>query len=301
MPISTPTTQPAPVVVGRWAVVPVIDAVGPAMQARAAFPALPPDELTALLNEFGDAHSTSDRGQLILASQGFVILGPGRVILVDTCLGGPKVPGGTGMRGFSSRWLASLEAAGAPAETVDTVINTHLHHDHVGWNTRLGDDAALTATFPAARYLVARADYEHFAGSSGTPPQRHIEECIAPLDRAGVLEQVAGKVRIDDGVRLVPAPGHTPGHMVVEVSGDGRRVLLAGDLIHHPLQLRRPDVSAAMCVDPRLSAATRLEVLDRYADTDTVFLASHLPRGGVLRRDGDAFLLETEGPRHGLI
>ncbi|MEA5456850.1 MBL fold metallo-hydrolase [Sinomonas sp. JGH33] len=101
-----------------------------------------------------------------------------------------------------------------------------------------------------------------------------------------------GEVTIDDGVRLVPAPGHTPGHLIVEVSGDGRRVLLAGDLIHHPLQLRRPDVSAAMCVDPSASAATRREVLDRYADSGTHFFASHLPEGGVLRRDGAAFLLE---------
>ncbi|MDQ4500768.1 MBL fold metallo-hydrolase [Sinomonas sp. ASV322] len=292
MPITTPASQPTPIAVGRWTVVPVIDAVGPAMQARAAFPALPPDELTALLDEFGDAHSTPDRSQLVLASQGFAIVGPGRVILVDTCLGGPKVPGGTGMRGFSSQWLPSLEQAGIPVEAVDTVINTHLHHDHVGWNTSLGADGTLRPTFPAARYLVPRADCEHFEGSPGTAAQRHIADCIAPLDRAGVLDQVAGEVAIDDGVRLVPAPGHTPGHTLVEVSGDGRRVLLAGDLIHHPLQLRRPDISAAMCVDPSASAATRREVLGRYADADTVFLASHLPAGGVLRRDGAAFLLE---------
>jgi glyoxylase-like metal-dependent hydrolase (beta-lactamase superfamily II) len=227
-----------------------------------------------------------------MASQGFAILGAGRVILIDTCLGGPKPDRTHPMPGFASRWLSTLESAGISPDSVDTVINTHLHHDHVGWNTTLTNDGALLPTFPNARSLIAQDDYAHFTGHPAdfSKQHKHIADSVLPVQRAGLLE-LGNDTRIDDDVRLIPAPGHTPGHTLVEISSQGRRVLLAADLIHHPLQLRRPDISTAMCVDPDASATTRTTILNTYADTGTLFLAAHLPEGGYLHRDRDTFTL----------
>ncbi|HEU4425011.1 MAG TPA: MBL fold metallo-hydrolase, partial [Pilimelia sp.] len=114
---------------------------------------------------------------------------------------------------------------------------------------------------------------------------------VLPLERAGQLDLVAADHRIDTDVRLVPAPGHTPGHIVVEITSDNQTAVLAADLVHHPLQLRHPQVSVAMCVDPVASAASRRCILDRYADTGALFLASHLAHCGYISRRDTGYAL----------
>jgi glyoxylase-like metal-dependent hydrolase (beta-lactamase superfamily II) len=268
------------ITVGRRHIVPLVEAVGPALPAAATYPELPAADLAALLAATGDAAS----GHLTMAAQGFAIVGAGRVILVDTCLGGPKPRRPQPRPGLDSRWLTALEQAGINPTDVDTVINTHLHHDHVGWNT----DAGLRPTFPAARYLVTRTEFAH--ATTGTP-RAHIIDSVLPVHQAGQLELCDPGTRIDDEVRLVPAPGHTPGHTLVEINSDGHRALLAGDLVHHPLQLRRPEVSSALCTDRAQATATRRALLDRYADTGTLLLPAHFPTGGYLYRDGTGYRL----------
>jgi glyoxylase-like metal-dependent hydrolase (beta-lactamase superfamily II) len=145
--LTVPTTPPVPIQIGHRRIVPLVEAVGPALPARAAFASLPAGTLDTLLSAAGETHTDPTRTYLRMASQGFAILGAGRVILVDTCLGGPK-PGRPQPRpGLRSRWMSTLERAGIRPEDVDTVVNTHLHHDHVGWNTTLSD-GGLRPTFP---------------------------------------------------------------------------------------------------------------------------------------------------------
>ncbi|MFE1307818.1 MBL fold metallo-hydrolase [Streptomyces sp. NPDC058755] len=282
--IVPPPSQPAPVQVGARTIVPLVEAVGPALPARATYPQLDPGELRDLLTAHGDTYSDPSRTHLRMASQGFAILGAGRVILVDTCLGGAKPDRPRPRAGFASRWPSALAAAGISPQHVDTVINTHLHHDHVGWNTTFAD-GRLRPTFPMARYLITREELAH---AYGVRPPTHIVDSVLPLQAAGQLETCDPDTRVDHEVRLVPAPGHTPGHVLVDITSQGQRAVLAADLIHHPLQLRRSDVSAAMCTDVHQSAATRTRILQQYADTDTLFLPSHFPRGGYLHsaRDG---------------
>lgn len=276
------------IAVGRRRVVPLVEAVGPGLPARATFPTLPADELAALLAAT-DGPAAGEPGQrLTMAAQGFAILGAGRVILVDTCLGGPKPARPQPRPGLDSRWLDVLWQAGIRPSDVDFVVNTHLHHDHVGWNTTY-TGSRLSPTFPHARYLVTRAEYEYAVAGL---PQVHVADSVLPVHSAGLLDLCEPDRRIDDDVRLVPAPGHTPGHTMVEVTGGTHRVLLAGDLIHHPLQLLRPDLSTALCTDPVQATATRVATLDRYADTGTVVLPAHLPVGGQLRRDGSGYRLD---------
>ncbi|MFF4660649.1 MBL fold metallo-hydrolase [Streptomyces sp. NPDC001381] len=289
--LDTPATQPAPIRVGGRTIVPRVEAVGPALPARATYPQLDQDELQDLIEAFGDTFSDSSRTRLRVVCQGFAILGAGRVILVDTCLGGPK-PNRPHPRGdFVSRWPSALIEAGIRPDHVDTVINTHLHHDHVGWNTTF-EAGQLRPTFPRALYLTTTAEFVH---ATRGKPQDHITNSLLPLQSTKQFDTCEPDTRIDQEVRLIPAPGHTPGHVVVEIDSQGQRAVLAADLIHHPLQLRRPDVSAAMCTDPHQSAITRRRILRRYADTGTLFLPSHLPKGGYLRSAGDGWRL-TERP-----
>lgn len=276
------------VVVGQRRIVPLVEAVGPGLPARATFPTLPFAELAALLTATGEPPTAAEPGErLTMAAQGFAILGAGRVIIVDTCLGGPKPARPQPRPGLDSRWLDVLWRAGIRPSDVDYVVNTHLHHDHVGWNTTY-TGSRLTPTFPNARYLVSRVEYEHAVAGL---PLVHVADSVLPVHSAGLLDLCEPDRQIDDDVRLVSAPGHTPGHTMVEVTGGNQRVLLAGDLIHHPLQLLRPEVSTALCTDPVQATATRIAVLDRYADTGTVVLPTHFPVGGQLYRDGSGYRL----------
>jgi glyoxylase-like metal-dependent hydrolase (beta-lactamase superfamily II) len=285
--LTTPSTQPAAIRIGRRRIVPLVEAVGPALPARATYPQLTPDVLARLLSAAGHTYTDPSGTYLRMAAQGFAILGNGRVILVDTCLGGPKPARPHPRPGLNSRWMSTLELAGIRPADVDTVINTHAHHDHIGWNTTL-TGTGLRPTFPNAEYLIARAELEHVTAA---PPAVHVADSLLPVQAAGQLRPFPPDHHVDEEIRLVPAPGHTPGHTVVEITSHGRRAVLAGDLIHHPLQLRRPDLSTALCIDPLQAATTRHAVLDRYADTGTLLLSGHLPTGGHLHRDGDGYRL----------
>ncbi|WP_283133308.1 MBL fold metallo-hydrolase [Rhizohabitans arisaemae] len=276
MPLHTPT-QPEPVVVGERRVIPLVDAAGDVLPPARLFPQVAEDELTALIAE-------ADRSAPMIV-QGFAIVGAGRTIVVDTCLGGRKRGKGP-FPGFTSRWPATLAAAGIAPETVDTVVNTHLHHDHVGWNTT--DD--LKPMFPEARYLVGAAEYEHLRSGRIRHAAR-VADSVLPIEAAGLLDRVRGEHHIDQAVRLTPAPGHTPGHLIVEVVGGGRTVAITGDLLHHPLQLTRPDLSSMLCGSDREAARTRLTTLGDLADRGAVLLASHFSRSGVVCRSDRGFEL----------
>jgi glyoxylase-like metal-dependent hydrolase (beta-lactamase superfamily II) len=294
-PATLPTTQPKPITVGQQRIVPLLDAAGPFLVATDVYPQIAPNELAAALDAHGDEYSDPTRTRLRMAVQGFLILGAGRTIVVDTCLGGPKPRRSSPVPGFVSRWLTTLRQAGVTPEAVDTLIITHLHHDHVGWNTTPTRSGRLQPTFPNARYLVARDEYQFFTSERARPllDRRgdYVADSVQPVAVARQLDLVPTDHRVDDEIRLVPAPGHTPGHVLVEVASAAQRAVLAADLVHHPLQLRHPEISSAMCVDPEASAESRWQILDRYADTGAYFLASHLPRGGHIRRHGSGYAL----------
>jgi glyoxylase-like metal-dependent hydrolase (beta-lactamase superfamily II) len=284
-----------PIAIGDRRVIPVVDFVGPGLVAARVYPNLPPADLTRLLDAYGDDYADATRTRLWMVAQGFLVLGAGRTILVDTCLGGTKPRRVGAFPGFVSDWLTALARTGVPREVVDTVVTTHLHHDHVGWNTILTPAGDLEPTFPNARYLVVEGEYRYFTGRRARPLfEQHgdyLADSVLPLERAGQLDLVAADYRIDTGIRLIPAPGHTPGHVVVEITSGNQTALLAADLVHHPLQLRHPEISAAMCLDPAASATSRRRILDRYADTGALFFASHLPHCGYISRRDTGYAL----------
>lgn len=236
-----------------------------------------------------------ETNKIILAIQSYILRTPRHTILVDTCVGNNKPrPGRPMFDQLNLPYLADLAAAGVRPEEVDFVLCTHLHVDHVGWNTQLVD-GRWVPTFPNAKYIFARTEYEfwrqrHLDGTEGPVPNVY-DDSVLPVMEAGQAVLVDMDHQIDDGMWFEPAPGHTAGNVVLNLQSEGARAVLSGDVMHHPLQLVRPEWSSRACEDPVQSAATRRALIERYADTDTLIAPAHFasPSMGHIVSRGDAF------------
>lgn len=236
-------------------------------------------------------------GQAIMSFHSFVVRTERHTILVDACIGNDKHrPLRPPWHMKRSPFLEDLAAAGVRPEQVDFVLCTHLHADHVGWNTRLVD-GRWTPTFPNAQYIFARREYDFWRAANeshtGSEPLNHGSyfDSVLPVVEAGRAVIVEDDHQIEDGVWLEPAPGHTPGNVVVNLASNGRRAVLTGDVLHHPVQLAAPDWSSTFCSDPDLSRVTRRALIETHADTDAVILTAHFPTptAGRIVSAGDAF------------
>ncbi|MCF3135985.1 MBL fold metallo-hydrolase [Streptomyces olivochromogenes] len=219
-------------------------------------------------------------GVLRLDSHSFAFEVGGLRVLVDTGIGNGKTRANPAWHDLRTDYLTRLTDAGFPPESVDLVILTHLHTDHVGWNTR-EENGTWVPTFPNARYLASRTEREFWAGYAMDEPRRQMfRDSVTPVEEAGLLDLVdipAEGTEIAPGLRLIPTPGHTPGHLAVELGGRGGRALITGDCIHHPVQLAHPAIGACVDIDPERSEATRRELLASLAGTDTLLLGTHFP------------------------
>jgi glyoxylase-like metal-dependent hydrolase (beta-lactamase superfamily II) len=244
--------------------------------------------------DFADAE-----GRLKMSVHALVVETPQRRIIVDTCLGndkeGRRIPGWNRMQ---TRFLADLAAAGYARETIDTVLCTHLHVDHVGWNTMLVDGPAAAKTwaptFPRARYLFGRVEYEHWRQQRERDDMIAVfADSVAPVVDAGLVDLVETQHRICSEVSLVPTPGHTPGHVSVEIASEGETALVTGDFMHHPCQIARPDWSSTADSDPSLARGTRERQLARLAAAPILVIGTHFAgrTAGHVVADGDGFRL----------
>jgi glyoxylase-like metal-dependent hydrolase (beta-lactamase superfamily II) len=229
-----------------------------------------------------------ERNRFVMAIQTFVVAAPGLAGLVDTCLGNDKPRANPQWNMLRTTFLADLEAAGFPPAAIDVVVCTHLHVDHVGWNTRLAD-GRWVPTFPRARYLFARREWEHWAKLDGDEYGPVIADSVRPVVDAGLADLVEGDHRISEHVWLEPTPGHTPGHVSVRLASRGREAVITGDLMHHPVQCAEPDWNSVACVDGAGARATRRAFLERYADRDVAVLGTHFapPGAGRIVSRGD--------------
>jgi len=231
---------------------------------------------------------------MALSFHTFALSVGGRRILVDTGCGNTKERSGVGaglFAGLDTPFLDRLNDAGFGPESVDTVICTHLHVDHVGWNTRL-DHGRWVPTFPNARYLFVDRDFEHWARQDEEMHAAAFADSVRPIVEAGLADLIPPDHVVCDEVRLEPTPGHTPGHASVRIASDGASAVITGDLAHHPLQLAAPERSSFADSDPILASRTRRDFVDRYADTGTIVFGTHFsPTGGTLHRDGGGVVL----------
>lgn len=230
--------------------------------------------------------------RLLISVHTLVVESMGLTLLVDTCIGNDKTRSYPRWNRMQTDFLDRLGAAGYAPETIDRVLCTHMHVDHVGWNTRW-IDGRWQPTFPNARYLFAETEWQHWQ-SEPQPYGPVFEDSVAPVFDAGLADLVACDHRVTDEVWLEPTPGHTPGHVSVHIRSGGEEAVITGDAIHHPCQIAHPDWSSTADWDPAQSAASRAGFLDRYADRPVLVIGTHFvaPTAGRVRRDGSRFRLD---------
>ena len=233
---------------------------------------------------------------VVLCFQSYVVKTPHHTVLIDTCIGNDKnyAQRPAWHRKQDPTWMNALTAAGLGVDDIDIVMCTHLHGDHVGWNTRR-DNGRWVPTFPKARYLISKKEYEYWESVHRRTPLSVMEDSVLPIVEAKRAELIASDHALDDHVRLFPTPGHTPDHFAVAVGRRGDAAVFTGDLIHSPLQARYPEVIMRADTDTALATATRRRFLERYCDTDTLCCTMHFPSPSVGRimRWGEGFRFDA--------
>ncbi len=247
-------------------------------------------------------HFVTPEGHLSLSIHSLIVDTPGATLIVDTCIGnGRDRDPFEVMHMLSTNYLADMVSSGYQPEGIDYVLCTHLHVDHVGWNTqKVGDN--WVPTFPNAAYLLGKKDLDLWDSIDADVEddfmqiqRRVFADSIQPVLDAGLAKAVDGATEVCDGVRLIPTPGHSPGHVSVLIESAGESALITGDCIHHPIQFNDPGLVSPFDVDNDAAVATRHSLFNEYADSPTLIIGTHFagPTAGKLVRDGDTYRLDV--------
>src|SRR6266702_7930281 len=230
-------------------------------------------------------HFANEEGRLKMSIHSLVVETPQQRIIVDTGLGNDKQ--GRNVPTWNNRqdpFLDKLTAAGFPPDSIDTVLCTHLHVDHVGWNTKLVG-GKWEPTFANARYVFGKTEYEHWRDHSDEPDRAAVfNDSVKPIVDAGKADLVASDARLGDEIALVPTPGYSPGDVSIHIQSHAGEALLSGDVAHHPCQMAHLGWSSTADSDPAQSAAMRRELFSRFADTPAVVIGGYF-NAGHIRRD----------------
>ena len=239
-------------------------------------------------------HFVNEQDELLLSIHALLVEAPGFRLVVDTCVGNDKPRGMTGGRGLATKFLDAFAETGLARESVDAVVCTHMHVDHVGWNTMLVDDT-FVPTFPNARYLFGRTEFEHWSAEGDEEQQAILADSVQPILDAGLAEFVGLDHVISPQIRLIPTTGHTPGHVSVQIESGGERAVITGDMTHHPCQLAHPEWSPSFDSDPNAAAVTRAKMFAEWADEPILVIGTHYatPTAGHVKRDGAGFRFEV--------
>jgi glyoxylase-like metal-dependent hydrolase (beta-lactamase superfamily II) len=239
--------------------------------------------------------ATPDQSAFTMSMHSYVLELDGLRILVDACNGDHKHRSIPDVDRVETPFLANLAALGLTTDDIDLVLCTHLHFDHVGWNTRL-ENGKWVPTFANARYLFSRSDFEHFGEQDLEDDHlRAFRDSVLPVYEAGRAELVEADIavhrEIGNGVWLEPAFGHSPGNFSVLARADGQQALFWGDVVHHPIQMVRPELTMIFDGDPEAARDVRLRTLGRAADEEMVCFPAHFrdPSAGRVLRDGDVY------------
>jgi len=234
-------------------------------------------------------------GDLASRIQTYVVKTPRHTILIDTGVGNDKsrtLAPAWNMR-TGSTYLDDLAAVGVTPEQVDFVVCTHLHVDHVGWNTRL-DNGRWVPTFPKARYLIGQREWAHWKAAGPAALVRagdYIADSVLPVFNSGQADLIGDEHAIASDISVEPAFGHTPGQLMVRLGSGREQAILSADLMHHPLQVHHPEWSTRFCTDPVQARATRIKFFNDHANTGRLVFPAHFPSptGGTIERDGKDF------------
>ncbi|GAA0349847.1 MBL fold metallo-hydrolase [Actinoallomurus spadix] len=294
-------------VLGDVEVIRVVEWHEPFLPTSGMFPAVAAEVWKDNEGWLAPDHWEPDGDRAVLALQTWVLRSGGRTVLVDTGAGnGRERPGMGPFHRSQSDLPGLLTEAGVRPQDVDVVVNTHLHVDHVGWNT-VDADGQWVPTFPNAQYLIPAADDFHYGpdnayGNGAQEVDRLIyEDSIAPIHQAGQAVLWDGLHRIDEHLTLESAPGHTPGSSVLRLASGSDRAVFVGDLLHSPVQILQPCCNSSACLAPEQAVASRRRILGRAADERELLVPAHFGGAGAVevRRAGDGFALgawATGGP-----
>ena len=233
---------------------------------------------------------SNDKGKLNLSIHALVLESQGKRIIVDTCIGNDKVRSNPEWSKLQLPFLDDLKKAGYPRESIDRVVCTHLHVDHVGWNTMLKNDKWV-ATFPKAKYLIGGTEWDFFSRTEDPFLKDPVDDSVRPVMAEGMAELVDDKYKITDEVWFESTPGHTPGHFAVRISSKGQDAVITGDLMHHPIQCKYPEWDDNFDSDGPAAKKTRRAFCEKYADSGVQVFGTHFatPSAGKIVKKGDSF------------
>jgi glyoxylase-like metal-dependent hydrolase (beta-lactamase superfamily II) len=283
--------------VGDFTIHRVIEQETTFLPALDLFPSMTPDRLAENRPWMREAGALDAEDVLILCFQSYIVETPHHTILIDSCIGNHKPrPRPKWNMKTDDTYMRALASAGFSVEDIDFVMCTHLHVDHVGWNTRL-EGSHWVPTFPNARYVFAKAEFDYWTEQNAKTPVPAFGDSVLPVVEARRAEIVRSDYAIGDHLRILPTPGHTPGHVAFTLGRGKDEAVFSGDLMHSPLQTRYPELSPKFDVDQTQAAATRRNFLERYCDTDTLCCTAHFPSPstGKIRRLGNGFSCEVVG------
>lgn len=238
------------------------------------------------------------KGHLKALVQSFLIKYRGFNILVDTCNGnGKRRPNVPEWSNLNTNFLEKLRAVGIKEAEIDYVVCTHLHFDHVGWNTRL-EKGKWVPTFPKATYLFVKKEYEYWRGK----PEKEleddilgIEDSVTPIVKTGQVQLVSDNYVITPGIRLISTPGHTPHHVSLAIESQGQKAIISGDVFHHPCQISHPEWLAEVDRFPKQTVETRYKMLNTLANNNILLIGSHFasPVAGLVKQANERFLFRV--------
>ncbi len=278
--------------VGAVKITRIIETEDTSMSAEFMVPEATPEKLRPI--DWLRPHFVTDDGQLISSIFCLLVKSQDKKIIIDTCLGNDKPRAVPDWNQRQGHFLNDIEAAGFPRESVDYVICTHLHPDHVGWNTMLVN-GEWVPTFPKARYLFSTKDWEWLDKAPVTPLGDYCGDSVRPIIDAGLADLITPDHRITGEVWLQSTPGHSPGHVSVQIESAGKRAVVTGDMIHHPCQIARPKWCSPFDFDSTRALATRENFIDACNDEAILVIGSHFatPSAGYIVTDGKTYRLKV--------
>jgi glyoxylase-like metal-dependent hydrolase (beta-lactamase superfamily II) len=236
-----------------------------------------------------------DNDQLLISIHAFLIRSGGMNIIVDTCSGnGKKLPLFEEWNDLNTPFLENMTALGFNPDAIDRVLCTHLHFDHVGWNTKkVGNE--WIPTFPNARYLFGATEWAFWKDEEDHFDTGCREQAVLPILDAGLADLVESNHTINDEISLIPTPGHTPGHVSIHITSKGEQAIITGDMFHHPCQIAKPGLLDIGDVEHDRAEQTRIKFMKDYADGPVLILGTHFatPTAGKIMSDGEGYKFES--------
>ncbi|MEM8707546.1 MAG: MBL fold metallo-hydrolase [Actinomycetota bacterium] len=273
--------------IGSTRLTPIVEAETPHIPTQLFYPEATADDVRAADGWLARGMADEDGRAITFRVQAFVIEHAGRTILVDPCVGNGKHLGMPFWNELDLPWLDDLRRAGYAPADIDLVVHTHLHEDHIGWDTHLVD-GEWVPTFPNARHVYVDEELEWASTDARVRDPEPFPESIEPILAAGLGDEVSGDAELGDGLRLLSTPGHTPGHASLIVETGSELLVVSGDLLHHPFQFASPDVAEVGDVDAAQARRTRKDFFAEFARDDAIVAGTHFPVDPIGRiRDHD--------------